>query len=511
VLRLVLVDDEQIVIEGIAHILNKNENNFEIVGTANDGAEGIVLITKLVPDVVITDIRMPGLDGIDLLKTIKRSLPNVYFIMLSGFSEFEYAQNALRYGAYDYLLKPVDHSQLTKVLHSIETEIEQKNQRDCKKRDVELSLANFIKESERLNLLKVLFEDDVLSFPEIDIKKVRVAIIKTDENRGKIAEGIVEAHLKKLQHEIILEYIKYNQAWIIILDGKNTYEELKKAIYSIENHFHKCFFVGISRNHELNRGLKQAYHEASEAVEALVFNEKIDILFFENLLYKSGDKTQSINLPIKSQEMIIDKVISGQSEKLKEYLEQISKEIVMSGILYNPENFKNECRELLIYVNRLLKDEGIDFQSRDDVREGSEDIFEGLKNLREYFNFLKTALINIALYIEKSKNGVPKSIRVVIQYIDTHYYEEITLKQISDLVFLNQWYFSELFKEKIGVHFTDYLINLRIQKAKDLLKQMDLKTYQISEMVGFNDSAYFCNIFKKITGITPGDYRKTIR
>lgn len=501
-LRIALIDDEPVVLDGMRYILNRYQGKYEIVGTENNGEDGLHLIEAQKPDIVISDIKMPGFNGLELLKRTRAIIPDIYFVILTGYAEFQYAKEAIHYGATEFFLKPVEYNELLNTLDKIDGQIE--------KSKVTKSVQQ---SSGKIELLNCLLGKYTSALPKFDNKMLQIAIMREIDSDVRKSEISDEASAIVHKYEdlgVILDTVMFNGEWIIALDGRLSNPELEGLIISLENAIQKRVIVGLSNQYKDLESLKKAYKEAREAVDLLTFNNKVGLLPFEDIPKSliCYDPTNEKEHASKISQEIIENTVGGKVESLKRNLALLSANMDSVDKLYNPGYFTQKCEELLIYINKLLIEKSIDIEKRQEGGTDYKSRIESLDNYKEVFAYTKDMLVGISQFVDKEKTDLPKSVRIVLNYIEMHYFESITLKTAAEMVFLNPWYFSELFKLKVGISFSDYLLNFRIDKAKVLLKQRDLKIFQISEMTGFNDSAYFCNIFKKITGTTPGDYRK---
>jgi two-component system, response regulator YesN len=354
-LRIVVVEDEALIREGICSIINSQNDMWTVVGTANNGQEGLELITTLKPDIILTDIKMPYIDGLELAGIIRERDSDTIIIIISGYADFSYAQQALKYNVLDFILKPSSAGEIVGVIQK----------------------AQSIRE-------------------------------KQEQNRR-----IIENNSTNLEFMTnLLQNLIYSQA----MTDDAVEGNREKAIGKIKEQIEKTGFWSL-----------HAY-----------VAEKILSDMFQGILSR----------------MLNDKIITQEE--------------------YNGEKKASET----------LGGQPGDLNL----------LFEG------YLNRLTT------LYLG-SKNDNKLAIRKAAAFIRENYSREITLKVVADMVFLNYYYFSQLFKRETGMSFTEYLTQVRMEKAKELLKEVKYKTYEISHMLGYSSSKHFSAIFKKSFGLTPIEYR----
>jgi two-component system, response regulator YesN len=390
-LRVIIVDDEPIIVRGLENLYDWGGNGFEVVGKALNGQAGMELARQLKPDIVLTDIRMPKHTGLELISALKLEMPEIQFIIVSGYDDFSYCQEALRLGASDYILKPVDYKQLGEKLNLVKEKILCKREEEKKKNELShLAKEGFmIKQSEFFKKLlhKPLSKDFMLE----DCKRL----------------------------EINFEYycVAVAKCEISDVDGCMGFlhKELNSVLFPIENSV-----ISVFRDTDLI------------------------VIVIGNL-----DKDHAI--PIKIKETLTDLIAR------------------LKGRFY-------------LGVGDVCSLDGIS---------------ESYNKAVELASVLESSTGN--QIFSKLKN-----------YIDEHYDEDLNLKVLSKICNMNQFYVSQFFKDKLGKNYLDYLQDMRIGKAKELLLKSGLSISEISEKVGFKDYRIFIKVFKKYCGITPKQYTKRL-
>ena len=513
-LRLILVDDEQIVLRGIQHVLSKCSHICEIVGTANSGKNGLQMIDQLRPDVVITDVKMPDIDGIELIKRSMQKHPNLYIIILSGYAEFQFARDALRYGAYDYLLKPCKHKYISNLLEKILGEME-KNSKDRQiQKELEKERFENKKEIERRKILDVILGKCTDSDLEMKTNNIRVLVIEHDNKiagKEKIIRAISETIMKTVHPKCNIQVLDYANQYILIFTGEYDLKDIKLQLYLLKLKTIKmgCFICGgISHAYDEVCGLRDGYQQCSEIIEYLQFNEIKEIREIDEIRKEHNNRKNKADDTIFDEDSIIEMIFWGKKRALERELNNTIYHMNKQNALYSPKTVRTQIKQLMILVEKKLKEKQITLEMV--FNRSIESIYEiqKIKSYRQLLNWCKNMLIMICSYIQENKSHLPKSIRKALNYIDNNYNMAISLRQISQLVYLNPWYFSDLFKEKVGIAFSDYLTNVRIYHAKKLLEQTELKNYEIAEKVGFKNTTYFNMLFKKKEGMTPKAFRE---
>jgi YesN/AraC family two-component response regulator len=509
------VDDENIVLKGMQYVLSKLDDVCEIVGTANGGLLALDLVDKINPNVIITDVKMPDIDGIELTRIVMEKYPNTYIIILSGHADFQFARDALRYGAYDYLLKPCKFKEIISILQRINTEISAKKNNINIKKELENKLEHKQKENIKEKLLNYLLNDKAIDNIETDINNIKVITFIYNDyyiNKDDIRQIFEKRLLSRIDSQDIVELLEYNNQYIIIINETCDMDIFIKLLSMVKLDITKkgsWICGGISNTYYYIDGLKEAYKESYTVMKFLLFNE----------IYEINQKSKIDNLDysclscfsnVIEEEKIIKMIFTGDAKKLEKYLNEQIKKLISSNNVYNPYEFKSRIKKIMIVLEKKLTKNNIDMTAI--FNRSIECIYEieRINSYKQLLNWFKNMLLTICGYIQKKKCQYPKSIQEAIEYIEYNYNKDISMKLIADIVFLNSSYFSELFKETVGINFSDYITQLRIKKAKELLSTTHFTNYQIAEKIGFKNATYFNVVFKKIEGVTPKNYRKLL-
>ncbi|MBC7958477.1 MAG: response regulator [Vallitaleaceae bacterium] len=417
-LKMIIIDDEYLVRKGLQTTIDWQTLGIEIVAEATDGEEGLELIMTLHPDIVITDIRMPNMDGIELMEQIRIRELNVAIIVLSGFDEFNFAKKAIENGAMAYLLKPIDNQELYETMKKITRKILEQN-----------STQNyFSKLQEELTSLKKQFIVDMLKGSLTDLEKIRDKI--------KFLELPLD-----LQNQIVLVLQMDHHNVLLQNTPQATIDQLRCEIeihiskhLLLSSHYYGLF---VSTSSDQWTIVLQCVHEGTSSI--LEQLKTACHHFFDEM--------------------------SGVSEST--YSIGISK--LTTSITALNEQYKNAC---LAAQNKLLA---------------------GKSSLTLYSDLLST--------------DFRKEIRDAMTYVKEHYHQNIAIKDAADALHLSASHLMHLFKSEVDVTFNDYLTSYRIKVAEELLSRGEHKIYEISNMTGYTDVKYFSQLFKKVTGYTPREYK----
>lgn len=536
-LKILLVDDEDITRKGMMKIINRAQAGFEVVGEARNGLEALYSIENNPPHVVITDIQMPLMDGRELVTKLENKYPQIRKIVLSGYNDFNYVRSTMKCGAADYLLKPVDSEELINLLKKIEDDIQQEKE----KRQNEIDLK--IKLRESLPLLKDEFICEILTGKKFSKKefedrlnyfdiclekgKYSVLIISVDNYRSIVDKlGIEDAKLKafiirNIAEEIIsskTSYISYEKegnfiAAVSVPDDdvsklKSIVEELYRALLRYTGF---RFTISMGEAAEDVSLLKESYIDAKNKLRFRFYKDKsscIDTSYADEYIqYIDNEKSNmhSENLISSLKNCIeltnineVSKIINNFYAVLIDFkLEPGEAVKLFTEVCIKVQMNVPECDKSLVelYGNEysFVKALGA-FDTLDAMKSYAIDIFESMvKNIEK---------------IRRTKDV--KTVEIVKAYIQKHYNEDISLNKIVEVTYLSPSYVCDLFKKQTGENIINYLTRVRIEKAKLLLKDIKVKTYEVGQQVGYEDPTYFSKVFKKAVGVSPSEYRNMV-
>lgn len=486
--KVYLLDDEPFILEGLKYIVDWKDYGFEIVGFANNGEEGLKEILSMDIDLVITDIMMPKMTGLELIENLINSNYQTNFIVLSAFQEFEYAKKAISMGAQNYILKPIDTEELEKSIISIKSKLKEKENRNKDKEVVNNSV-----------LLKLITDKDYENIDYIKEKlkynvEYRVGIIEL-KNKDKDIHKVLKVipDMKKY-----LYCIENKSKAVFIIDGKSNdeyIEELTNIKNQIIDLIDDIVYISLGEIVKDLKDINISYECAKDISEYKIIypdiswikeykeknNKNIDIdIDFEDLKYLL------INKDFDNASLFIESKFNQLKEDELNPKEIKAKALEVFLNVYNYINESKLIKNLSIYLENVIKKNTID-----------EIQFELISMIK----FMHTKLDN-------TQESISPVIIKLLNHIEKNYQKDLNLKEISDSLNINSIYLGQLFQKEIGILFSDYINNFRINKAKDLLVNTSLKVSEIGELVGYSNKNYFYRKFKSIVGITPSEWRK---
>lgn len=493
-LKILLVDDEVSVLNGVAHILNNKAPNYEVVRKVHSAAEALQVMKLFPVDVVITDVRMPEMNGIELTEVINQTYPDTSVIILSGHADFEYVRQAMKKGAFDYLLKPCRYQVILELL----TKIEERR----KNREIQM------KRSHHKTLIVSAIKDKGSSLEQW-----------TDSNRISMVVFAMRDHLETIIEQSLLHFIEgWNMdlhtvdmlsvdSYYLVLFHQPPGDLLSKMHQLLQTVSKNGYTLYIAVN-EFSPGPKSlsvSYQKCVRILEFLKFNENATVMDSQIYEVKITEQKKVSVTDYISGKSIGRYILNADQKNLQKYVDSGIKDLKKLSVYMDPVRLKKELISELSYLEHEYIDKRIGLY--DELQHSYMEDIQGLSSFREMLEWLKQYLYMTMMFI-RDKEQKPHYIQAAIQFIERYYMEDVTLKSVSEAVFLNPWYFSTQFKKYMNVSFSDYLNQIRIRVAKEFLKQKDLKVYQVAEMVGYQDAAYFSTVFKNMENVSPKEYQK---
>lgn len=511
--KILIVDDEKKHRSGLSRLLYRLYPDDMLV-EAESAEQALEVMGILECDIVVTDIRMDGMDGVELLKKIKERFPETAVIILSGYGEFQYAKDALKYGASDYLLKPVDIEEVKKSMEKVRGDIQEQQ---AKRKDRE-SMKRQLKESESVYMEYLMLQ--FVENPEFE-KRSRVKEIFPMEQAGWIflcsvkRSSETENFNRQEFRFAIKNYIQSSSysfgttikdLYAILVLGKNKgdaawFENMKRVL---ERSLPGCsfkFYISACHSNMYEEGA-EAYKEAKMLWEYRFF-EMGDCCDYSLLKERLGGDMNDI---------------SGQADTVISFVKQNN---ILAAYQFMKENVSAVCGERLPAPSSLCRAvmlllfsvvKALEPMMSAEMKEKTDEMLmqiyqsETISALwRRIYSFLIELGKNI--HYQKEIKGVDV-LEHCREYLDQHYMEEITLETVAEKYYFNSSYFSSIFKNYFGKSFSNYLTERRMFEAKRLLAQTDDKIRDIAGKVGYRDANYFVRAFKKFYGYTPEEYRK---
>ncbi len=499
-LKVIIIDDEPNVRQGLKLILPWEENGFTICDEAGDPDEGLKKIINIKPDIVLMDIKMSGKLGTEVIKEAIAAGYKGKFIVISGYSNFEYAKDAIKYGVKSYILKPIDEDELLEVLLNLKKEINSSKQFESN-----------IKIIEEVKLQKLILdgegEGEGLENVYLGSKSFQVALIYTEKYSVKEGEILKFENVIKKElsiHKDKLKVLTLNN-YVGILFNDFKHERIIKMFENLKNKIGKEISEGvfIAIGEEVNS--LNLINKSYKTAEAIMNNKFLyldqGMMCYENINDNASENTTLNDLDYGE---IASYVEVNDIERLKKSIYNM--EDNMRKNVYS----ENEIKIKVIKLFLQLKDKLSNDYELDEKNLHSDEQF-----MKEVHS--KTSLKAVTLYLIKRFSEISiligykasdSIVKRLISYININYYKNLRLETLAELFSYNSAYLGKLFKSEVGENFNTYLDKVRIEKAKILLADEKLKVYKVCEKVGYNNLDYFYSKFKKYVGVSPLNYKK---
>ena len=525
-----MVDDEREVIEVIMRRLNWEELGFTICGSAGNGAEALEMAEELQPDVVMTDIKMPYMDGLELTRRLRSLYPDIRVIIFSGFDEFEYAKEAIRLGAEEYLLKPIDSAEIRRVFEKIKRQLDEDRDR---RRSVERLEEYYMKS------LPLLRENFFLSLidghiPEEKLRDymedyqvrlegplfiIAVIHVSASEIPRDMTPRLLSFSVRELAEDYFRErwnsYVFHYRGNIILLsqlsspDKVSAYtDDCDRFCRLARRSCRAVVTVGISGAVERIHELPAAYEGAREALSYRIIYGTGQAI---NIREIAPEREQVVSRYDETLEEIFKQIRMGKEEELREGIDVFVDRIGRSGL----REYRVTLMDLLSGLYHFCLSNEIDIEQLSPEPESRhEDVYSYLRQL-DTADDLKNWLTVIcgralALMREQRASKTRSFVSRALDFVRDHYSDaDLDLEMVCSNLGVSAAYFSTVFKKETGSTFINYLTDHRMKEARRLIDEEDEKTYIIAMKVGYADPNYFSYVFKKKYGMSPTKYRKT--
>lgn len=510
--KVLIVDDEPFVRKGLALLIKWEEHGFAICGEAENGKKAVSKIEQLKPDVVITDVRMPEMDGLELIKhQVEYMKTTVKFIILSGYDDFKYAQTAIKYGVRQYILKPIEQEELISILNNLHNELtEEMHRKEAYNeelsrytRAIANDAINMIlkgdKSAENLERAKSLFGFDT-------VDRFRYVLIKDFNGLQSInLEDVIEPEL----HHAILRVSE--KSYGILLNMKNLNDrKLKDFVLSINKSLMQAgelsHLVLVGKEIDDISLLDESYKSIQFIESYIFYNPTEKIIYYddiENISFRTTIEASLFDIKL------LEAMETGQYEKINTIIDEIYKysvqQMIEPGILRAIlSDFKYKVQAVISQmkgnpdkIDTFYSNEAFDFTKI---------------TITDFCSNVQNFCITCAEYMNELQKSQSRGVlQLVEEFLKNNYSNQnLNLKNTARHFYINPLYLGQLFKQTYNIRFNDYLHTLRIEEAKTLLRRTDLKIYEIAEKVGYKDADYFACKFESIEQITPTQYRKKL-
>lgn len=538
--RIILVDDEEEVRQSIIRKINWTEAGFEVVGDAENGEDALEKVEALEPDLILTDIRMPYMDGLTLAERVRLKYPSIKILIFSGYDDFEYAKRAIKLNVTEYILKPVNVEELTAILKRIKTNLDEEIEQ---KRNVSLLRENYIKS---LPILREQFLNELVSYPmsmenvedrirEYDIpllgaKKWVAAAI--DIEPEEIKEGaVLPLHKEKdlipisvaqIVEEKLMNYCRCaivtsartsesEIAVIAAIDEDNSQTGLIDVLGDICKEARKILEVpitiGIGHGCQALSDISSSYKSAVDALGYKAIVGYGSTIYINDVEPVSGGK---LEFDGKDEAELVAAIKFGPREKIEGAVQSVIDKMSDAKVHFR------QCQAYMLSVSsrivQMIQQYDLDMAQLLEEGDDHEDTFAIIPRMQKKEDFgqwLLSAALRMNLVMNQERDNTMKQvIQKAKQYIMDNYQDpDLSVEKICRHLHMSPAYFSTMFKKETGQAYIAYLTEIRLNKAVELLNKTDDKTYIIASKVGYQEQNYFSYVFKKRFGISPTKFR----
>lgn len=534
-IKAVIIDDDMTTVQGLSRSVRWDEFGIRVVGTAMNGREGLEQIEAHCPDIILTDIFMPVMNGIDMLKTIREAGNTAEVIILSGYEDFKYAQSAVKLRVNDYLSKPATLDEIERVLKDVVDHISRRDTEEKEEKELRELLAYNLPTTRR-QLFKGLLEpgfcqtafyrkvSDHLKL-EFSGRYFTVVLIEFFINRERntyrpndlalfayAVKNIVD-ELADHQDGVHVADIQRNLLSVIVAVPSNARQDrarrqatqvAQELLDHVRDYLKLQVWAAVGPVAEDVRDIPRSY---AAAIDLLASRERMS----DKQLLRQEDVRELARpvsrRPIASYQAVVDAMMLGQEELVEARIVELTCAL-REGVAPNITDLREYAIDIVGIVSLALHEHGLQIEYfRADFTMYKE--LELVYGIADFAGWLRDLVIPICRAMdERSSQKHRKTIDFIKRYVQQHYAEDVTLDLIAEKVYLTRNYLSQIFKQETGENYNSYLTRVRMEKAKELLVTGNYKVFEISQIVGYKNNAYFSQLFKKHTGYYPSELNK---
>ncbi|MBE5877386.1 MAG: response regulator transcription factor [Lachnospiraceae bacterium] len=510
--KILIADDEAMIRQGIKCLFNWEELGYTIIDEAASGDAAYQKIMELLPDVVLIDIRMPGMLGLDVIRKAREEGFAGKVIILSGYSDFKYAQEAIRYGVQYYLTKPIDEDELEEILHTIRTELDaaisavstakhyREKAHDSIVQDILLGKADL----SRMNLAELHMESDIYQV---------VIYEKYSHNIADASYRFSDLLRVTNQDNHSFDTIMIDNQEVILLKGRFAIQQFNDFLerYEREKRPQKdspldSLFITYGRCVHSLKDVPLSYEEASKLLHRRFFCEQGQHTIGYDALPDFEKNTPIINDTMRNDyaARLLNYIQAFNRNKTGETLKELQ------DTLYNASDSIDAIKLFLADLYLQIKEQINHLYNTVEIPfAGNAEIIRGIEDKRYLYEIILFFSAQFEIIMSSIGNSSRDSVLDdILHYINHNYSSNITLENIAPLFGYNSSYLGKIFSKKMGENFNSYVDHIRIERSKEMLMKEDLKVYSIAEKVGYRNVDYFHIKFKKYVGQSPAEFRK---
>lgn len=512
--KVLVADDEVNIVEGIAMLVDWKGCHTELAGKAYHGKMAFDIIEDKMPDIVITDIKMPGMNGMELIEKVYNKYPKIKFVVLSGYDEFDYAKTAMQYGVKHYLVKPSNRKKIEESVKEIVFDLEEEKKKNLLITNINNKYKKVAPIARRQFLIEYMtnksygsreweYNSQLFEMQTINLSVRLMIFVIDDPYEFELLFVLKEIIEEQMDEDIGIQLSATIGEKIVLLiedlSLKLLFEKINNAKKIFYDYYHKSFTTTISHPGEI-REIQGLYQEANECLTQRFYLGSGSFITKRDLeIYKNNVEDMRFD-----HEKIVFSLKSGNEKEVELHLDDFFNTIKESNLKVGVA--KSYCLELFMSIIRQADRDEVDYFFQQIPK------FQQFNTLEEIKKILKRCAVEIAVQsYDQTRQTQHEIIKEVVKYINKNISNEsLSLSKIAnEVMYMNPDYLGRLFKKEMGENFSAFLIRLRIEKAMTLIRDKNtVKIFEVAIRVGFgNNPRYFGQVFKKHTGVTPTVYR----
>ena len=500
-ITILIVDDEKLERNGIKFLLKREEEELHIL-EAENGKAALGVLAENKVDILFSDIKMPYMNGLELTEKARELYPELEIVIFSGYNDFTYARDALRYGVVDYVLKPVDpeefHTTYSRVIGNIEARAEQEEkqtrQEDYLKKYLmqQYLYTGSTEDYRKLTQLTGLEEEETNRYS-------RMILAASSDNFFETEEEHFISHLKEhMSRDIYYLNLNSNESLFLFREKYTDYEQLADKMYRFfwQHYNTECYFA-VSKEMESGEELPEQFQKLEGLLEEQFYQPK------QHIFMLGKEREETVQQTVEDSE-----IVGSISEDIKyKDIAHLWQDFRRLEKKYREEKQFSEMYVKFVFSS-ILKEIYEEMSSAGE-KEMSRmvDRLYRCKTIREVLEITENAVRELEVYLKETNEGFRKEISQVKSYIYHNYQKNLSVEMLAEQVYLSAGYLSAMFKEETGMNLNRFIREVRMNKAKEMLEGTNMKITQIAKEVGFSNTSYFCRSFREFFGNTPESCR----
>lgn len=535
--KVMIVDDEYLVRELLVRSVDFDKLDCEVVKKASCAAEAYDYLDEADVDIVITDINMPVINGVEMSRVIKAQFPKIKVLILTGFDEFQYAKDSILIGVDDYILKPINENEIEEALERVIQKIDEENEVDLELSEIKRQLTSSIpvlKEKYILDMLRGKIERDELlsnqSFLDIPMDGCFYQVGLIELSSASYDNDVVEEErllgLYKIKHMLLQDKIRFNKLEVFVDHNDRVlvfscepeyqmYDTFSYLSRTLNENAQFNFNAGIGGVKYFVDEASVSFDEAQSALKYKIIAGNNRVICYRDIGIVGNSGVSAFYLEDEKAEEFLFYVKVGLYENAVQFTESYFDTMEVEDLVDEHKiigQIRVNMTKLISAALKLSHSMGIDEGEVGHEKHHFDRIFE-IGCVPEAKTYINEFVKKVMKAISHKKDSKEDSF---IEEVKTYIHERVndnslTLKGTANAFYMNPSYLSRLYKQKMGVSFKEYLTNLRMNKALDLIRTTDMKVYEIGEAIGIPDPNYFSNCFKKAMNMSVSEYRKEVK